>query len=127
MSAVTNKKRGNSDIDLTPGRYRRYYLQFATTKLLRMVRAKAKMSYRDNGEENGASEGDSYQGGDSEEEFSDAPPAKKKKSSAKKKVKKAKKEKKKSKYTDDSDEDDIVAEVKFIYLVAIYVAVYCFG
>merc|ERR1712226_371472 len=56
-------------------------------------------------------EGDSYQGGDSEEEFSDAPPAKKKKSSAKKKVKKAKKEKKKSKYTDDSDEDDIVAEV----------------
>jgi len=69
------------------------------------------MSYRDNGDENGASEGDSYQGGDSEEEFSDAPPAKKKKSSAKKKVKKAKKEKKKSKYTDDSDEDDIVAEV----------------
>ena len=71
------------------------------------------MSYRDNGDENGASEGDSYQGGDSEEEFSDAPPAKKKKSSAKKKVKKAKKEKKKSKYTDDSDEDDIVAEVRF--------------
>ena len=72
------------------------------------------MSYRDNGDENGAdSEGDSYQGGDSEEEFSDAPPAKKKKSSAKKKVKKAKKEKKKSKYTDDSDEEDIVAEVRF--------------
>merc|ERR1712037_855869 len=78
----------------------------------RMVRAKAKMSYHDNGDENGAgAEGESYQGGDSEEEFSDAPPAKKKKSSAKKKVKKAKKEKKKSKYTDDSDEDDIVAEV----------------
>merc|ERR1712037_877198 len=81
-------------------------------QISRMVRAKAKMSYRDIGDENGAgSEGESYQGGDSEEEFSDAPPAKKKKSSAKKKVKKAKKEKKKSKYTDDSDEDDIVAEV----------------
>ena len=78
------------------------------------------MSYRDNGDENGASEGDSYQGGDSEEEFSDAPPAKKKKSSAKKKVKKAKKEKKKSKYTDDSDEDDIVAEVRFPHRVTIY-------
>jgi len=78
----------------------------------RMVRAKAKMSYQDNGDENGAgSEGESYQGGDSEEEFSDAPPAKKKKTSAKKKMKKAKKEKKKSKHTDDSDEDDIVAEV----------------
>merc|ERR1711973_890679 len=71
----------------------------------RMVRAKAKMSYRDYDDENGASEGESYQGGDdSEEEFSDAPPAKKK-------VKKAKKGKKKANYTDDSDEDDIVAEV----------------
>ena len=75
------------------------------------------MSYQDNGDENGAgSEGESYQGGDSEEEFSDAPPAKKKKTSAKKKMKKAKKEKKKSKHTDDSDEDDIVAEVRFIHL-----------
>ena len=83
----------------------------------RMVRAKAKMSYQDNGDENGAgSEGESYQGGDSEEEFSDASPAKKKKTSAKKKMKKAKKEKKKSKHTDDSDEDDIVAEVRFIHL-----------
>ena len=83
--------------------------------MTRMVRAKAKMSYHDYDEENGASEGESYQGGDdSEEEFSDAPPAKKKKkaSSAKKKVKKAKKGKKKANYTDDSDDDDIVAEVR---------------
>merc|ERR1711936_773998 len=79
-------------------------------RLGEMVRPKAKMSYRDY-EENGASEGESYQGGDSEEDFSDAPPAKKKKASAKKKVKKSKKSKKKSKYTADSDEDDMIAEL----------------
>merc|ERR1719290_890000 len=33
-----------------------------------MVRAKAKMSYRDYDEENGASEGESYQGGDDSDE-----------------------------------------------------------
>ena len=105
-AAVTNIKRRNSDIDLAR--------PLLTLPLIycnrKMVRPKAKMSYRDY-EENGASEGESYQGGDSEEDFSDAPPAKKKKASAKKKVKKSKKSKKKSKYTADSDEDDMIAEV----------------
>ena len=93
-----------------------------------MVRPKAKMSYRDY-EENGASEGESYQGGDSEEDFSDAPPAKKKKASAKKKVKKSKKSKKKSKYTADSDEDDMIAEVtaspEKVFLFFLHLMVYC--
>lgn len=72
-----------------------------------MVRAKTKISYKDN-EEDGASEEDNYGGDESDEEFSDAPPVKKAKKSpaAKKKVKKVKKAKKKSKYADDSEEEN---------------------
>ena len=108
-AAVTNIKRRNSDIDLARPLLTLPLIN-CNRRLGEMVRPKAKMSYRDY-EENGASEGESYQGGDSEEDFSDAPPAKKKKASAKKKVKKSKKSKKKSKYTADSDEDDMIAEV----------------
>jgi len=71
----------------------------------RMVRAKARISYRD-ADDDVHDDGDSGDHGDSEEDLSDAPVAKKqKKSASKKKVKKAKKSKKKSKYMDDSEEE----------------------
>ena len=75
-----------------------------------MVRAKARMSYKDDGDPLDASDVDDYKADDSEEEFSDAPPKKKHKKSPKK-AKKEKKSKKKEKQTDESDEEELAVEM----------------
>ena len=71
-----------------------------------MVRAKARMSYKDEGDPLDASDVDDYKADDSEEEFSDAPPKKKQKKSPKK-AKKEKKSKKKPKPAEESDDDEL--------------------